>query len=112
MKHINNNTDDKREDKINNTRITVAKLGNIVPKKDRGDIRKELYKIEKNTKIQKEESYNHLIKIVNILDKIENYKYHDYEDLDYFGIKDTENLFTNIDNADYYEPAYISQKFF
>ena len=33
MKYINIDTDDKIKAKINNIRITVAKLGNIVPKK-------------------------------------------------------------------------------
>ena len=113
MKYINIDTDDKIKAKINNVRITVAKLGNIVPKKDKDDIRKELYKIEKklkekkHTKIQKEKIYNHLIEIANILDKTENHKYHDYDDLDHFGTRDIENLFTNIDDADYYKPILV-----
>ena len=43
-------------------------------------------KKQKLTKTQKERIYNHLI--ANALNKKEEYKYHNYDDLDYFGIKD------------------------
>ena len=75
-KYINNNTDDRIKAKINNIRIILSRLGNIVTKNDRNKIRKELYEIEKKqrlTKIQKERICNHLIKIANILDKTEKY---------------------------------------
>ena len=44
------------------------------------------------TKTQEERIYNHLIELANILNKKEIYKIADYDDLDYFGIKDIENL--------------------
>ena len=46
-KYINNNTDDKIKAKINNIRIILSRLGNMVTKNDRNKIRKELYEIEK-----------------------------------------------------------------
>ena len=104
MKYINNNTNDKIKAKINIIRIILSRLGNIVTKDDRNKIRKGLYEIEKKkrlTKIQKERIYNHLIELANILDKKENYKYNDYDDLDYFGIKYLENLFNNLDDDHY-----------
>ena len=45
-----------------------------------------------------------MIELANILNKKEIYKNADYDDLDYFGVKDIENLFNYIDDADYYEP--------
>ena len=33
------------------------------------------------------------------------YQYNDRDDLDYYGIRDTENLFSNVDDDDdYYKP--------
>ena len=64
MKYINNNTDDKIKAKINNIRIILSRLGNIVTKNNRNKIRKKLYEIEKKqglTKSQKERIYNRLI---------------------------------------------------
>ena len=64
MKYINNNTDDKIKAKINNIRIILSRLGNIVTKNNRNKIRKELYEIEKKqglTKSQKERIYSRLI---------------------------------------------------
>ena len=42
-----------------------------------------------------------------LLIKKKEYKYSDYDDLDYFGIKDIENLFINIDDANYYKPTLV-----
>ena len=42
-----------------------------------------------------------------LLIKKKKYKYSDYDDLDYFGIKDIENLFINIDDANYYKPTLV-----
>ena len=39
--------------RINNIRITLARLGNIITKKDRDKIRKDLYKIENMKNPQK-----------------------------------------------------------
>ena len=116
-KYISINTDDKIKAKTNNIRLILARLGNIVTKKDRHKIRKELYEIEKKkrlTKTQKEKIYNRLIEIANILDKIETYKYHNHDDLDYFRIRDIESLFTNIDDDDdddYYKPVLVKSSF-
>ena len=46
------------------------------------------------------------------LNKKEKYQYHDRDDLDYYGIKDIENLFGNVDNDDdYYKPILIKSSF-
>ena len=53
----------------------------------RNNIRKDLYEIEnkqKPTKTQKERYYRYLIELANTLNKNEEYKHSDYNDLDYF----------------------------
>ena len=52
MKYFNNSTsddtyDDEIKSKINDIRLILSRLGNIVTKKYRKEIKKELYEIEK-----------------------------------------------------------------
>ena len=50
--------------------------------------------------------------MVKNLDKKEKHQYYDRDDLDYYGIKDIENLFDNDDNDDdYYKPILIKSSF-
>ena len=89
--------DDKRKGKKNDIRIILSRLGNIVTKTDRKKINKELNEIEKKQNLsdkKKEETYNHLVELVNTFDKKEEYEHSDGDDLDYFGIKELENLLT------------------
>ena len=80
MKYVNNSTSDdtydgKIKDKINDIRIILSRLGKIVTKKDRKKIKKELYEIEKKQNLsdnKKEEIYDHLVELVNTLDKKKN----------------------------------------
>ena len=103
MKHFNNNTDDDDDDtydgkirgKISDIRMIFSRLGNTVTNNDRKEITKELYEIEKKKNLsdkEKEKIYDHLVESVNTLNKKEEYKYHDRDDLDYYGIRDR-NLF-------------------
>ena len=48
MKYITNNTDDEIKAKTNIIRLALIKLGNIIPKRHRHIIRKDLHGIEKN----------------------------------------------------------------
>ena len=110
-KYISNNTTNKLRSRINNIKIVLARLGNIITKNERDKIRKELYKLEnkqKPTKTQKGRCYRYLIS--NTLDKKEKYKHSGYNDLDYTGIKDVENLFISADD-DYYKPALVISPF-
>ena len=67
MKYFNNSTsddtyDDKIKSKINDIRIILSRLGNIVTKNDRKKIKKELYEIEKKKNLsdnEKEKIYDH-----------------------------------------------------
>ena len=119
MKYFNNSTsddtyDDEIKSKINDIRLILRGLVNIVTKKCRKEIKKELYDIEKKQSLsdnENEKIYDHLVKLANILDKKEEYKHSDHDDLDYFGIKELENLFGDIDNDDYYKPVLIKSSF-
>ena len=97
MKHFNNNTDDddtydgKIRDKISDIRMIFSRLGNTVPNDDRKKIKRKLYEIEKKENLsdkEKEKIYDDLVELVNTLNKKEKYKYHDHDDLDYYGIRD------------------------
>ena len=60
MKYFNNSTnddtyDDKIKGKINNIRIILNRLGNIVTKNNRKKIKKELYEIEKKQNLSDNE---------------------------------------------------------
>ena len=77
VKYFNNSTsddtyDDKIKSRVNDIRMTLSRLGNIVTKKYRKEIKKELYEIEKKQNLsdnEKEKIYDHLVKLANTLDK-------------------------------------------
>ena len=105
MKYFNNSTNDKIKSKINYIRIILSRLGNIVTKNERKKIKKEFYEIEKKDNLsdnEKKKIYNDLVKL--------QYKNINRDDLDYFGIRELENLFTN-DDDDFYEPILIRSSF-
>ena len=96
--------------------MILNRLGNIVTNKDRKETKKELYEIEKNENLsdnEKEEIYDHLVKLVKNLDKKEKYQYYNCDDLDYYGIKDMENLLGNDgnDDDDDYKPILVKSSF-
>ena len=120
MKHFNNNNtndntyDDKIRGKISDIRMILCRLRNIVTNKDRKKIKKELYETEKKKNLsdkEKEEIYDHLVKLVKTFNKKEKYKYHDRDDIDYYGIRDIENLFGNVDVDNYYKPILTKSSF-
>ena len=114
MEYFNNSTNDEIKSKINDIRLILSRLGNIVTKNDRKKIKKELYEIEKRQNLsdnEKEKIYDHLVKLANTLDKKEEYKHSDHDELDYFGIRELENLFGDIDNDDYYKPVSVRSSF-
>ena len=119
MKYFNNSTNDDSfvdeiKSKINDIMLIISRLGNIVIKKDKKKITKELYEIEKKQNLsdnEKEKIYDHLVKLANTLDKKEEYKRRDHDDEDYFGIQELENLFGDVDNDDYYKPILVRSSF-
>ena len=95
--------------------MIFSRLGNIVTNKNRKKIKEELYEIEKKKNLsdnEKEEIYDHLVKLVKTLNKKEKYQHYDRDDLDYYGINNIENLFGNLDDDDdYYKPILIKSSF-
>ena len=85
-----------------------------VTNNDRKKVRRKLYEIEKKENLsdkEKEKIYDDLLELVHNLNKKEEYKYHDRDDLDYYGIRDIENLFDNVDDNDYYKPTLVEGSF-
>ena len=81
--------------------MIIGRLRNTITNNDRKKIKRELYETEKKEIIldkEKEKNYDDLVKLVNTLNKKEKYKFHNRDDLDYYGIRDIENLFDNDDD--------------
>ena len=128
MKHFNTNVDNnttnvdtnddnydgKIRDKISDIRMILSRLGNTITNDDRKKTKKELYEMEnkKNpSDMEKEKNFDNLFELVRTLDKKEKCKYHDCDDLDYYGIRDIKNLFDDIDDDDYYKPILVKRYF-
>ena len=93
----NNNTEDddtydgKIIGKMRDIRMRFSRLGNTVTNNNRKKITKEFYKIEIKKNLsdkEKKKIYDHLVELVKTLNEKEEYKYHDRDDLDYYGIRD------------------------
>ena len=85
--------------------MILSRLANIVTNSDRKKNLKELYEIEKKKNLsdkKKEEISDHLVKLGKTLNKKEEYKHHHDDDLDYYRIRDIENLFGKVDDDDDY----------
>ena len=88
--------------------MILSILANIVTNKDRKKATKKFDEIEKKKNLsarEKENIYGHLLELVNTINEKEEYKYHDSDDLDYYRIRDIENLFDN-DNDNDNDDAY------
>ena len=119
MIQFNNNIDDddtydgKIRGKISDIRMILSTLGNAVANNDRKKVRRKLYETEKKENLsdkEKEKIYDDLLELVHTLNKKE-YKYHDCDDLDYYGIRYIENLFDNVNDDDYYKPILVKGSF-
>ena len=89
----------------NDIRRTINRLRDIIPKKDRKEIKDKLYKIEHQRNIseaEKEENDEYLRKLVRILNDKEEHSLYDRDDFDYYGIRDIENLFDEASEENYY----------
>ena len=119
MENFNNNTNDDTYDgkikgKISDIRMLLSRLGNTVTNNDRKKVRRKFYEIGKKENFsdkEKEKIYDDLVELVRTLDEKEEYKYHDCDDLDYYGIRDIENLFDNDNDDDYYKPILVESSF-
>ena len=65
--------------------MILSRLGNTVTNNDRRKVRRKLYEIEKKENLsdkEKKKIYDDLVELVKTLDKREEYKYYDRDDLD------------------------------
>ena len=82
------------DDKISDIRRILNRLRDILPKKYRKEITKELYEIEHTENIseaEKVENDEYLRKLVRVLNNKEKYSLCGRDDFDYYGIRDIEN---------------------
>ena len=104
MKYLNNGTNDEIKSKINDIRLIL-----------RNNLRKKKYLEKRNNLSDNEKGKicDDLVKLANTLDEKVKHKHSDRDDLDYFEIRELENLFTNDDyNGDnYYKPVLIRSSF-
>ena len=96
--------------------MIIGRLGNTITNNDRKKIKRKLYETEKKENLsdkENEKTYDDLVELVNTLNKKEKYKYHNRDDLDYYGIRDIENLLDNDDDNDdnYYKPILLESSF-
>ena len=110
---------------INDIRRILNRLKDILPKRYRKETKEKLYEIEHNENLsetEKEENDIRLRKLVRVLNHKEKEKKkkrkdkekhcpYDSNDLDYYGIRDTENLFDEVSEEDYYKPILVKSFF-
>ena len=108
----NNNNNNLYDNKVTDIRRILNRLRDILPRKYRKEIKEKFYEIEQNENLsEKEENDEYLRKIVRILNDKERYSLYDRGDLDCYGIRDTENLFDEASEEDYYKPILIKSSF-
>ena len=95
---------DNNNNEISDIRRILNRLRDILPKKDRKEIKNKLYKIEHQGNISEEErerNDEYLRKLVRILNNKETYGSGDRDDFDYYGITDTPILFSKTSKKGY-----------
>ena len=105
---------DNNNNEISDIRRILNRLRNMLPKKDRKEIKDKLYKIEYQRNIseaEKEENDEYLRKIVRILNDKQEYNLYDRDDFGYHGIRDIENLFDEVSEENYYRPMFVKSSF-
>ena len=68
-------------------------------------------KIRITFQMVKKEIYNQLVKLIGTLVNNDKYKHNEHDDLDYYGIRDIENLFDGYNDDDYYKPILAKSSF-
>ena len=110
LQYLNNNTDNNLKSKINEIRKVLVELGMMLDKEYKDEIRETLNKIDKKTRI----THTDKTKLLNQLSKISldlHYKRKHldsaYDDSNYYGLKDLEYIFGDLD--DYYKPILAKE---
>ena len=112
LEYLNNNTDNTIKSKINEIRKVIAELDMMLDKKYKKEILKELNKIDRKTRITGANKTNILNRLSEIsLDLQYKRKHFDsaYDDPNYYGLRDLEYTFGDLD--DYYMPILAKESF-
>ena len=99
----------KNKERIDNIREELKNPLYNISKKELKDIKSTLYTIEKNKKISLKKTSKYLDKLEKRILELD--KYQDYDDYEYKGIKDIEDLFTITIDEDYYKPKLIKSSY-
>ena len=92
----------KIKKKIDNIREELKNPKYNISKSELKDIKGNLYNIEKQRKISLKKTSKYLDELNERITRLD--KYHYYDDFEYKGIKDIENLFKISIDTDYYKP--------
>ena len=87
---------------IDDIREELKNPNHNILKSESKNIKRNLYNIKKQRKISSKKTSKYLDELDKRIPRLE--KYHDYDDFEYKGIKDIENLFKISINKDYYKP--------
>ena len=96
----------KNKERIDSIREDFKNLGYKLSKSELKDIKSALYTIEKTKKISTKKTSEYLDKLDKRILKLDKIK--DYDNFEYKGIKDIENLFTTTIDEDYYKPKLVN----
>ena len=91
----------KNKKRIDDIREELKNPKHNTSKSESKDIKRDLYNIEKQRKISLKKTSKYLDEFEKIILRLD--KYHDYDDFEYKGIKDIENLFKISIDKDYYK---------
>ena len=92
----------KNKKRIDDIREELKNPKYNILKSESKDIKRNLYNIEKQRKISLKKTSKYLDELDKRILRLD--KYYDYDDYEYKGIKDIENLFKISNDKDYYKP--------
>ena len=92
----------KNKKRIDNIREELKNPKYNISRHESKDIKRNLYNIEKQRKLFLKKTSKYLDELDKRILRLD--KYHDYDDFEYKGIKDIENLFKILIDKDYYKP--------
>ena len=92
----------KNKKRIDDIRERLKNPTQNILKNESKDIKRNLYNVEKQRKISSKKTSKYLDELDKRILKLD--KYHDYDDYEYKGIKDIENLLKISIDKDYYKP--------
>ena len=107
---FNDNNNNLYDNEISDIRRILHRLRDILPKKDRKEIKDKLYETEHQRNISEAENEKNdecLRKLITILNIKEKYGPGNRDDFDYDGITDISILFGETSEEDYYKPIFV-----